>query len=253
MTDAQLEPFPDDWDRALVIVAHPDDVEWGMSAAVATWTAAGRQVDYVLATRGEAGIEGLDPAEAGPVREAEQRAACDAVGVSGLTFLGHRDGRVEEGVDLRRDIAAAIRRGRPHVVVTLNHAERWAPNPGAGWNSADHRAVGRAAIDAVSDAANEWIFPELASDGLERWGGTRWIAVAAAHQPTHAIDVAGHLDRAVASLAAHRRYLEAIEPEADPVEYARRLVEHMVSLQAPRFGGRPAVAFELLAGPAASS
>ncbi len=92
-----------------MIAAHPDDVEWGASAAVAAWTAAGKSVDYLLATRGEAGIAGMPPAEAGPLREAEQRAACEAVGVRDLTFLDQADGRIEEGVALRRE----LRRGHP--------------------------------------------------------------------------------------------------------------------------------------------
>ncbi len=135
--------------------------------------------------------------------------------------------------------------------MTLQHGERWGSEPGAGWNIADHRALGRSAIDAVSDAANEWIFPDLAEAGLEAWRGTRWIGVAASPRPTHTVDVGEHLEAAVASLAAHRRYLEALDPSTDPVAYARRLVDQMAQAHASRFGGRPAVAFEVLAGPGA--
>ncbi|WP_309072619.1 PIG-L family deacetylase, partial [Arthrobacter sp.] len=116
-----LEPFPTDWQRALVLMAHPDDPEYGTSAAVAEWIAQGKEVRYVLATRGEAGIAGLPPAESGPLREGEQRAACDLVGVDVLEFLDYPDGRLTESLDLRRDLAAAIRRHRPDGVVTLNH------------------------------------------------------------------------------------------------------------------------------------
>lgn len=249
MTDSRaLEPFPEDWERALVIVAHPDDIEWGMSAAVAVWTDGGRDVSYLLVTRGEAGIAGMEPAVAGPAREAEERASAAIVGVSSVSFLDHSDGRVEEGLVLRRELAGAIRRVRPEVVATLNPSDRWGSDPGAGWNSADHRAVGRSVLDAVADAANAWIFPELLDDdGLEPWAGTRWVALSGSAQPTHAVDVSAHLDQAVASLAAHRAYLEALQ-EDDPEAFARRLVEQSTAAVASRFGGRAAVAFEVLGG-----
>ena len=246
-----LDDFPDDWERALVVVAHPDDVEWGASAAVAAWTAAGREVSYLLATRGEAGIEGVPPAEAGPLREDEQRAAGRAVGVAGITFLDHPDGRLEEGLALRRDLAAGIRRARPHVVVTLNPGERWGTGPGAPWNSADHRALGRSLLDAVGDAANSWIFPELTAAGLEPWAGTRWVALAGTPTPTHAVDVADHVEAAVASLAAHHGYLAALDPDRPPAEQAAAIVDRAISAVADRRGGRPTVAFEVLAGPGA--
>ena len=104
----ELQPMPDDWQRALVIVAHPDDIEYGGAAAVATWTAAGKDVAYLLATRGEAGIDSIRPAEAGPAREAEQRASASAVGVTSVEFLDHRDGVIEASMALRRDLVAAL-------------------------------------------------------------------------------------------------------------------------------------------------
>ncbi|GAB3561739.1 PIG-L deacetylase family protein [Spelaeicoccus albus] len=233
----QLKPLPDDWQRALVVMAHPDDPEYGVAAAVAVWTAAGKDVRYVLATKGEAGIAGMPPDESGPLRADEQRRACSHVGVSALEFLDYPDGRIEEGLQLRRDIAAQIRRHRPELVVTLNHRDAgWRPG---GWNTADHRAVGRSVLDAVADAANEWIFPELTE---EPWAGVRWIAVAGP-EVTHAVEVAAGIESAVASLAEHRRYLEALS--ADPVpDQARRQVE-MVTAPREDFGGRRAVAVEL--------
>ncbi len=238
------EPFPDDWERALVVVAHPDDVEYGCAAAVAAWTAAGRDVRYVLATSGEAGIAGLPPEAAGPLREREQRASAAVVGVSVVEFLGHPDGRLAEGLDLRRSVAAAIRRHRPQLVVTMHFGDTWTP-PGAAvasWNSADHRALGRSVLDAVGDAANEWIFPELADP--EPWQGVRFTAVSTPVGATHAVDVTGVVDRAVASLAEHRRYLQALSE--DPVEeQARRQVEMATPADD---AGRRLVGFALYAG-----
>ncbi|MEU9395099.1 PIG-L deacetylase family protein [Streptomyces sp. NPDC048324] len=239
----QLPPLPGDWRRALAVVAHPDDLEYGCSAAIATWSDEGREVAYLLATRGEAGIDTLAPAECGPLREREQRASAAVVGVSEVEFLDHRDGVVEYGVALRRDIAAAIRRHRPELVITLNHRDTWG---GVAWNTPDHVAVGRATLDAAADAGNRWIFPELTERGLEPWNGVRWVAVAGSASPTHAVDATAGLERAVRSLLEHRTYIEALTDE-DPETYARAFLTENAGRVAERFGGRPAVAFEVFA------
>src|SRR5687767_9689436 len=97
-----LEPVAEDWERALCIVAHPDDMEFGAAAAVARWTGQGKEVVYCMVTSGEAGIDGLDPDECRTVREAEQVESARVVGVSDVEFLGLPDGIVEYGVPLRR-------------------------------------------------------------------------------------------------------------------------------------------------------
>src|SRR5580698_6472805 len=99
-----MQPMPEDWDRAVAVVAHPDDLEYGVAAAVARWTGQGKQVTYLLATRGEAGIDTMHPDQAGPLREAEERAGALEVGVSTVDFLDHRDGVVEGGLALRKEI-----------------------------------------------------------------------------------------------------------------------------------------------------
>src|SRR4051794_41922093 len=86
------KPMPDDWQRALVVAAHPDDIEYGIAAAVAAWTTAGKEVHYLLATRGEAGMAGVPPEEAGPLREDEERRAGAPGGVPGGGVLGPRGG-----------------------------------------------------------------------------------------------------------------------------------------------------------------
>ncbi|MEU4212578.1 PIG-L deacetylase family protein [Streptomyces sp. NPDC026206] len=243
MTD-RLAEMPTDWRRALAVVAHPDDLEYGASAAVATWTDDGRECAYLLATFGEAGIDTITPAEAAPLRESEQRASAAAVGVRSVEFLGHSDGIIEYGIALRRDFAAAIRRHRPELVLTLNHHDTWSWDGGAGWNTPDHRAVGRAVLDAVADAGNRWIFPELVDDGLMPWNGVRYVAVAGSPRATHAVDARAGLERAVESLLCHRTYIEAITDE-QPETYCRRFLEGTMAAVADRFGGRPGVAFEL--------
>jgi LmbE family N-acetylglucosaminyl deacetylase len=240
-TNDQLKAMPDDWRRALAVVAHPDDLEYGCSAAIAAWTASGREIAYVLATRGEAGIDTLEPAECGPLREREQRASAAVVGVTEVEFLDYRDGVIEYGPALRRDIAAAIRGHRPELVITLNHRDTWG---GVAWNTPDHVAVGRATLDAAADAGNRWIFPELTEQGLEPWNGVRWVAVAGSARPTHAVDATPGLDRAVRSLLEHRTYIEALTKE-DPQTYVRDFLTGYARSTGERFGGRPAVAFEL--------
>ncbi|MEJ3652425.1 PIG-L deacetylase family protein [Actinomycetes bacterium KLBMP 9759] len=230
--------MPDDWRRALVVVAHPDDLEYGGAAAVARWTSEGRSVTYLLATRGEAGIDTIPPAECGPLREAEQIAAAAEVGVDVVEFLDHPDGLIEYGTPLRRDIAAAIRRHRPELLITSNHRETW-PG-GGGLNMADHIATGRAAIDAVRDAANRWIFPEVG----EPWHGVRWVAVASSPRNSHAVDVEAVFDRGVASLRAHAAYLAALGgPMADPGTFLRAMAE-ADGARLP--GATLATAFELI-------
>ncbi|MGA4863181.1 PIG-L deacetylase family protein [Streptomyces lavendulocolor] len=237
----QLQPMPDDWRRALAVVAHPDDLEYGCAAAVASWTDGGREVAYLLATRGEAGIDTLDPATCGPLREREQRAGAAVVGVTEVEFLDHRDGVVEYGLGLRRDIAAAIRRHRPELVITLNHRDTWGSTV---WNTPDHVAVGRATLDAAGDAGNRWIFPELVEQGLEPWDGVRWVAVAGSSSPTHAVDATPGMERAIRSLLEHRAYIEVLTDQ-DPEEYCRTFLTANAEAAAARFGGRPAVTFEV--------
>lgn len=205
MDTPALGPLPEDFDRVLVVVAHPDDIEYGLSAAVAKWTDAGKDVSYYLATRGEAGIDTMPPAEAGPVREREQRAASAAVGVTAVDFGDHHDGVIEYGLALRRDIARAIRRRRPDLVVVGPHE----PFVGGRPNQADHRAVGLAAIDAVADAGNRWIFPELVEEGAQPWH-VRRLALHASSGASHYVDVTGYVGRAVASLEEHRSYNMAL-------------------------------------------
>lgn len=239
----RLAPMPVDWQRALAVVAHPDDLEYGAAAAIAEWTADGKEVAYLLVSRGEAGIDGIPPQEAAPLREAEQRASAAVVGVSTVEFLDHRDGVIEEGVRLRRDLAAAIRRHRPEMLVTLNHRETFGSRE--MMNTPDHRAVGRAVLDAAGDAGNRWIFTEqLADGGLEPWGGVRWIAVAASPEATHAQAVSpDSVERAIGSLTEHRAYIEGLGE--DPAPYARDLITGSADAAAGRFGGRRCVAFEL--------
>lgn len=212
-------PLFDDGDarRVLCVAAHPDDLEYGASAAVARWTARGVHVGYLLLTAGEAGMRSRDPDEARPIRIAEQRTACAAAGVDDLVVLDLPDGALEPSLDLRRHVARRIRALRPDVVLVPT----WALEVPWGLNHADHRATGITVVDAIRDADNPWTFQELRDlEGLEPWAVT-WLLVVG-DEPDHLLDVSGRsVDRAVASLEAHAAYLAELADHPEP----RTLVE----------------------------
>lgn len=216
-----MEPVPEDWERAVAVVAHPDDLEYGAAAAVARWTGQGRTVSYLMVTRGEAGIAGMPPQQVGPLREEEERRSAAIVGVSEVEFLDHPDGLVEYGVRLRRDLAAVFRRLRPELVVTMNFELTW--GDGGAVNHADHRAVGLAVLDACRDAANPWVFGEAGP----AWTGIRHVFVAAAGEPTHFADVTATIDAGVASLREHRVYIEGLGRDFDPDEFLRNMAGYV--------------------------
>ncbi len=219
------------------MVAHPDDLEYGASAAVARWTAMGMDIRYLLATRGEAGIDSMAPEQAGPLRSAEQIAAAAAVGVSVVEFLDHPDGLVVNGIDLRRDLAAAIRRHRPEVIIGSNFRDRWGDS--GPWNHVDHRELGRALPDSVRDAANRWLFTDVG----EPWSGVNWIAYASSQMSTHGVDVTDHIEEGVASLYCHRTYIESLgDPTFDPDSFLRTSCQQVGETLGVDFG----VAFELI-------
>ena len=213
---------PEDWNKALAIVAHPDDLEYGGASAIAKWTAQGKEVVYLMVSRGEAGIDSMAPSIVGPLRSQEQINAAAVVGVDVVEFLDYPDGIIEYGLPLRRDLSRAIRRHRPDVLVSINYGLKFASGH---LNMADHRHVGLAVLDAARDAGNRWIFPELVTEGLEPWNGVRFVAVLGAGADAgHGIDVTGYLDSGLESLRQHRAYLENLETSAE--ETYRFLTAH---------------------------
>ena len=152
--------------RVLVVVAHPDDIDFGTAGTAARLTDAGSHVMYCLLTSGEAGIpEDMDRDELRTLRVAEQTAAAAEVGVTELHFLGLPDGRLEANVELRCHISRVIRRTRPDLIITQS--------PQRSWDSIyrahpDHLAAGEATIAAVyPDARNPHAHPELLAERLE--------------------------------------------------------------------------------------
>jgi LmbE family N-acetylglucosaminyl deacetylase len=216
-----MQPVPEDWSRAVAIVAHPDDLEYGTAAAVARWTGQGKSVAYVLASSGEAGIAGQDPARVGPLREEEERRGAAIVGVTEVEFLGFPDGLIEYGVPLRRALAGALRRLAPDVVITMNFDLTWGEEGPA--NHSDHRAVGLAVLDACRDAANEWVFPELGP----RRDSIKHAYVASTGTPTHFVDVTSSIEAGIASLKAHKAYIDGLGGDFDPDTFLRDMAGYV--------------------------
>jgi LmbE family N-acetylglucosaminyl deacetylase len=234
-----LKPLREDWERALCVVAHPDDMEFGAAAAVARWTGQGKQVVYCMVTSGEAGIDGMTPDESREVREAEQVESARIVGVDKVDFLRLKDGVLEYGVALRRAITEEIRIHRPEIVITNNFQDSW----GNGMlNQADHIATGKATVDAVRDAGNRWIFNEQLVGGLEPWGGVVQVWAPGSPAADRGVDISDTFDKGVESLRAHRAYIDGLGWENFD---AGEFLEGMSRAGGQRMGVAHAVGFEV--------
>ena len=203
----KFKPLPEDWRKAVAIVAHPDDMEFGGAAAVARWTRQGKEIVYVMVTSGEAGIDGMEPEETKRVREREQIESARIVGVDTVEFLGLPDGTIEYSLDLRKKVSEIVRRHQPEIVITNNFRDEWAPG---ALNQADHIATGRAVLDGTRDASNRWIFTDQISQGLEKWDGVRAVWAGGSPGAKHAVDVSETFALGVESLRAHRAYIDGL-------------------------------------------
>jgi LmbE family N-acetylglucosaminyl deacetylase len=146
---------------------------------------------------------------------------------------------LEYGIPLRRAICGAVRRHQPEIVITNNFRDTWG---GQALNQADHIATGRATLDAVRDAGNRWVFHEQIEDGLERWGGVREVWAASSPDGKHAVETTQTFERGVASLAAHKAYIDGLGWEFfDPAEF----LESGARQAGTRFGVPMAATFEV--------
>jgi LmbE family N-acetylglucosaminyl deacetylase len=197
----ELFSYDGSFKRALVVVAHPDDVDFGSAGTVATLTTLGVDVAYCLVTSGDAGGDDSrhTKEERSEIREAEQTAAAKEVGVTALTFLRWPDGQVEPSILLRREIARAIRTHKPDLVITQsperNYERVRASHP-------DHLATGEATLRAVyPDARNPHAFPELLREGFEPHAVDQvWLSGV---NPNLVVDVTEQFPRKVAALRRH--------------------------------------------------
>ncbi len=201
-------------ERALVIAAHPDDIEFVVAATVAKWVRAGAEVGYVLATSGDAGSHqpGMTREALARIREREQRTAAQVVGVEDVVFLGYPDGQVEATMGLRRDLVREIRRFRPDTVICYDPTRLFVGDRYI--NHPDHRAVGQAALDAVAPAAAmPLVFPELREKGWEPHR-VKQVLVASTMEPNTWIDVSETIPLKIEALRQHAsQFPDGWDPE----------------------------------------
>jgi LmbE family N-acetylglucosaminyl deacetylase len=198
--------FVSDPGRILVVVAHPDDAEFGCGGSVARWGEEGHEVFYCIVTNGNRGSDDpeMTPERLARTRDAEQRAAAQTLGVKDLVFLGYPDGELEDTRDARRDVVRAVRRFRPHRLVCQNPFPSL--NPYSGHR--DHRHAGRLALDAVYPYARDRLhFPELLAEG---WAPhkVREVYLMGHAEPDTFVDVTGTMDRKLAALRCHASQLK---------------------------------------------
>ena len=197
--------------RFMLIVAHPDDADFGPAATAARWIDAGSAGWLVCCTSGDQGGEDpfADPLELAALREREQRAAATVIGYEGVTFLHQPDGALVNDLALREQLVREIRTFRPDAVLCTDPQAVF--YRGGGVNHTDHRAAGIAAVDAVYPAArNPMAFPGLARGGLDKHV-VRRLYLFWSEQPDTWIDVTATLDRKLAALAEHKSQIR--EPD----------------------------------------
>jgi LmbE family N-acetylglucosaminyl deacetylase len=221
-TTPPREPWTERPERLMVIVAHPDDADFGPAAAIAKWVRAGSVAHLVCCTSGDAGGEdpATDPLELARLRETEQRAAATHVGYAEVSFLHRPDGALANDLALREQLVTLIRTFRPDAVLTMDptvliHREGYIQHT-------DHRAAAMAAVDAVYPAArNPMAFPHLALGGLPAHA-VRWVYLFWTDEPTVWVDVSDTVDVKIAALREHRSQIRKPEELEDRIrEWAR--------------------------------
>jgi LmbE family N-acetylglucosaminyl deacetylase len=202
-TNAENFGIPEGIQRALVVTAHPDDVDFGSGGTVAALIKAGISVTYCICTDGDAGgfDDATDRSEIPAIRQAEQRAAGKVLGVTDIHFLGYKDGYLEPNHDVQRDIVRIMRKVKPQLVITQSPERNWERLPAT---HPDHMAAGEATTRALYPAVrNPYAYPELRKkEGLEAWT-VSWLFLQGTTEPNHWIDITEHFDRKVQAISAH--------------------------------------------------
>ena len=220
---------------ALVVTAHPDDIEFGCAGTVARWVQEGARVTYALLTNGAAGSS--DPTmtrrRLAELREAEQRASAKVVGVDQVEFLGHEDGLLEPTLAVREEVVRLIRRVRPEVVVTTDPTTRYFGDRYI--NHPDHRAAGEATLAAVIPGSDTRLaYPELLDEGLEPVKLTAvWLTMN--DRPNLVVDISDFIDKKLESLRCHVTQIGE-GPEDTSLAFVRDRAEWMASGKPFRYG-----------------
>jgi LmbE family N-acetylglucosaminyl deacetylase len=211
--------------RAMAIVAHPDDVDFSCSGTVARWVKAGAEVVYVVCTSGDVGIEdpGMTRAKAAEIREAEQRAAAEVVGVKEVIFLREPDGMLENTLELRKRLVREIRRFKPEVMITGDPTVVWASD--SYINHPDHRAAAGAALDAVFPAAGQPnLMEELLDEGLSAHK-TRKVYVTSWDKADIYVNITETIDLKIEALKRHVSQMRDWDVETRVREWSAELAK----------------------------
>ena len=212
--------------RAMVIVAHPDDAEFGCAGTIAKWVRDGAVVAYVLATSGDVGIDtpGMTNAKAAEIREAEATAAARVVGVTEIIFLREHDGMLENSMDLRRRLVREMRRFKPEVVITDDPTMMFTPS--GAINHPDHRAISTATLDAVFPAVGQPnLFQDLEAEGL-RAHKVRKVYLTHRGEGDDLVDISQTLELKIEALRQHASQLSDPDTMADRLrESAARIAD----------------------------
>jgi LmbE family N-acetylglucosaminyl deacetylase len=195
-------------ESAMVIVAHPDDAEFTVAGTVAVWTQAGCRVTYVICTDGNTGSHEPDMTRErlAEIRRVEQRAACAALGVDEVVFLGYDDGQLQATLDLRRDLVRVIRQYKPEVLIagdptSLLISDEYINHP-------DHRAAAQAALDAATPAsAMPLLWPETGAPHR-----VRQVYIFGNEKPNVWVDVTHTIERKINALKQHTSQMGDWDP-----------------------------------------
>lgn len=209
--------------HGMVIVAHPDDAEFGAAGTAARWVSEGRRVVYVVCTSGEkgSGDPAMRPEALAAIREAEQRAAAEVVGVRDVRFLRLPDQGLEETPEFRKRLVELIRACRPHTVVTSDPYRRYL------WHR-DHRIVGQVVLDAVFPYARDHLaYPDLLERGLAPHK-VREVLCFAAEPPDHRVDITPFFELKLAALRCHASQTSGF-PGRDLEGWLRRRCQEMAA------------------------
>jgi len=207
-------------ESAMVIVAHPDDIEFSCAGTMARWARAGSRICYVLCTSGDVGIadEGMTREKASEIRQAESRKAAEITGVKEIVFLGEPDGALVATLDLRRKLVREIRRFKPEVLVTGDPTVVWS---GEGYiNHPDHRAASLAALEAAFPAAGQPnLFEEIEQqDGFKAHKIRKVYATVWDGKADVFVNIDETIDIKIEALKAHKSQMG----EWDPTEEVKK-------------------------------
>ena len=189
--------------RALVVTAHPDDMEFGSAGTLAKWADQGADITLCIATDGSTGTQDRDLMgnKLSDLRKEESRAAADVVGIKDIVWLDYRDGYVEYTLDLRKDIARVFRNYKPHRFMVIDPAPTIADR---FINHPDHRAVGQASLDvSMTAGTTPGHFPELLDEGAVPWRGLRELWIAGPAGGARVVDITDYIDRKIDALRCH--------------------------------------------------